>query len=189
MDHAVQLAVHLAAMNPSREARGFTLIELLIVVGIISVIAATAAPNLFRARVWSNEASAIASLRSIVSAQQDFSSVAQGFAGDLATLGSICPGFAAPFISPDLNSNGVIKSGYTFTVVAGAGAVAGQNDCFGNPTSTRFYATAVPQAVGSTGYRGFAVNGAAAIWEDSTGAAPAEPFTISPTVAPIGMGR
>jgi type IV pilus assembly protein PilA len=178
--------VHRPALNLRRDTRGFTLIELLIVVGIIGVIVATAVPNLFRARISSNEASAIATLRSIVSAQQDFSSVAQGFANDLATLANLCPGFTVAFISPDINANGVVKSGYTFGVVAGAGANVGPNDCFGNATSTTFYATAVPQAVGSTGFRGFAANGAAAIWEDRTGAAPAEPFTISPTVTPIG---
>jgi prepilin-type N-terminal cleavage/methylation domain-containing protein len=173
-------------MNSRVDARGFSLIELVIVVGLIGVIAATAMPSLFRARVSGNEASAIASMRGIVSAQLDFAALSQGFADDLATLGSICPGGMAPFLSPDLNSNGAIKSGYTFSVVAGAGAVAGPRDCFGNPTRTVFYATAIPESVGTTGYRGFAANGSAAIWEDRTGIAPTEPFTISPSVGPIG---
>jgi len=173
-------------MNPRIDARGFTLIELLIVVGLIGVIAATAVPSLLRARVSGNEASAIASLRSIVSAQQDFSSLSQGFADDLTTLGSICPGAAVPFISTDLNLNGVVKSGYAFTVAAGAGAVAGPIDCFGNPTRTAFYTSATPSSIGVTGHRAFAANGAAAIWQDSTGVAPAEPFIITPTVGPIG---
>jgi type IV pilus assembly protein PilA len=173
-------------MNTQVDARGFTLIELIIVVGLVGVIAATAVPGLFRARVSGNEASAVASLRSIVSAQQDFSALSQGFADDLATLGSICPGASVPFISSDLNSNGVVKSGYAFSVVAGGGAAVGPNDCFGSPTRTGFYASATPESPGFSGTRGFATNAAAAIWQDTTGAAPTEPFTVSPTVGPIG---
>lgn len=45
--------------------RGFTVVELLMVVAIIAAIAAIATPGLLRARISGNEASAIASLRSI----------------------------------------------------------------------------------------------------------------------------
>ncbi|HUE85190.1 MAG TPA: prepilin-type N-terminal cleavage/methylation domain-containing protein [Vicinamibacterales bacterium] len=173
-------------MTSPVEARGFTLIELMIVLGLISVIAATAVPGLLRARISGNEASAIGSMRAMVSAQLDFAALTQGFADDLATLGSTCPGASTPFISSDLRSNGIAKSGYTFSVVPGAGAVAGPNDCFGNATQTAFYATAVPLSFGFSGSRAFAANSTATIWEDITGAAPTEPFTISPTVAPIG---
>jgi prepilin-type N-terminal cleavage/methylation domain-containing protein len=43
--------------------RGFSLIELLIVVAVILVIAAIAVPNLLKARIAANEASAVVSSR------------------------------------------------------------------------------------------------------------------------------
>jgi len=45
--------------------KGFSLIELLIVVAIILIIAAIAIPNLIRSKMAANEASAVASLRTI----------------------------------------------------------------------------------------------------------------------------
>lgn len=168
-----------------KESRGFTLIELLIVVGLISVIGTIATPLLFAARVSANEASAIASVRTVVSAQHDFSSLTSGFADDLATLATLCPGMDYAFISADLNANGVMKSGYRFTLAPGLGAMPRRNDCFGNLTHSTFYVTAVPQSA-SSGQRAFASNTIAAIWQDTSGVAPTEPFTSGGTVSPLG---
>jgi prepilin-type N-terminal cleavage/methylation domain-containing protein len=54
-------------------AAGFTLIELMIVIAIIAIIAAIAVPNLLSAKLSANETAAIATLRSLVSAQAQVS--------------------------------------------------------------------------------------------------------------------
>ena len=71
--------------------RGFTLIELMIVVAIIAIVALIALPNLLSARLSSNETTAIATLRAIISAQSQFQTraLADSDADGLGEFGTI----------------------------------------------------------------------------------------------------
>ena len=57
-----------------RSSKGFSLIELLIVVAIILIIAAIAVPSFLRSRIVAAESSAVASVRTLNTAQISYNS-------------------------------------------------------------------------------------------------------------------
>ncbi|HZP33598.1 MAG TPA: prepilin-type N-terminal cleavage/methylation domain-containing protein [Candidatus Acidoferrales bacterium] len=121
--------------------KGFSLIELLIVVAIILIIAAIAIPNLLRAKIAANQASAVGSLRTLNTACIAYSTSYGQFPSALTNLGPIASGGTASSTSADLIDSVLAsgqKSGYNFTYTPGA-------------SNQSYSITATPITVGTTG--------------------------------------
>ena len=155
--------------------KGFSLIELLIVVAIILIIAAIAIPNLIRSRMAANEASAVATLRTLNTAEVVYSStynVATVFAATLAALGDGgTAGACAVGAAPPTSANACLidsalekataapgKSGYllTYTAPTAASGYSINND---------------PTLAGSTGVRHFYTDPSLVIRQNAAAAA------------------
>jgi type IV pilus assembly protein PilA len=149
---------------------GFTLIEMLIVVSIMLIIAAITIPSLVHAKINADEASAVASIRAINTAQVTYQATypAQGYAGALANLGGAepCTRSATTACLLDQSLAGGMKSGYNFAVVA---------DNPANGTNTTYVAGAAPVVFDRTGVHLFCSTDKNVIREDPNAGASTTP--------------
>jgi prepilin-type N-terminal cleavage/methylation domain-containing protein len=154
----------LARARATRQG-GFTLIELLIVVAMIAVLASIAFPILLRARISSNEGVAVASLRTIHSAEAAYAATcgSGGYAQTLEDLSLKPLGAAVAFIQDPYTANGVAMQGYVANLMAANGATTildNLDTCNGSADDavTGFVAERHPFSVGETGVRSFAID-------------------------------
>jgi type IV pilus assembly protein PilA len=160
--------IHLSSSERTRQ-RGFTLMELLIVMSIMIILMLIAIPNFISMKASANETSAMQSLRAIYQAQIQYqtSFPANGFACSLAALGGNATAGppspqAAQVLQGELAQGQ--KSGYTFNIVNCTKVTVNNQDMY-----TSYEVTAVPQAVGKSGHKGFCIDQAGEIKADLSG--------------------
>lgn len=178
-----------------KNQKGFSLIELLIVVAIILIIAAIAIPNLLRSKMAANEASAVGSIRTIVTADITYSTTyGNQFAPALTDLGPVVGGGAANcqaagLLDPLLSgvnpaSATPQKSGYQFTYT-GTGAATAPVPAGCAAGQAGFVIAAQPITQGTTGNRSFCADETGVLYDDPTGATLAKTEATCEALTPL----
>jgi competence protein ComGC len=132
----------------------------IVVIPVILIIAAIAIPNLLRARMAANEASAAAGVRTIVTAETNYASSHPdlGYICSLSDLGR------ANLVPPTLASG--IHNGYGFEISGCTASAPGG-------TFDKFHVVAYPMTKNQTGVRAFCADESAVINVDGNGSAQA----------------
>ena len=113
-----------AIRNADPRLAGFSLVEILVVVMVLMIIAAIAIPNLVHGKMRANEAAAVASVKTINTAEYMYHDAYPevGYSSSLANLGSHGSTCETPtstnacLIMDEALTSG-IKSGYIFEIV------------------------------------------------------------------------
>jgi prepilin-type N-terminal cleavage/methylation domain-containing protein len=168
--------------------KGFSLIELLIVVAIILIIAAIAIPNLLRSKMAANEASAVASLRTLNTSAILYSTTFATLPSCLANMGPDATGGNTPVLTGADLIDSVLAGG-----VAGAAPVAGVNTATKSgylitytPTAPvagvtpSYTIEAQPTSQNGTGFRSFFTDQTGVIRADTSGVAGAATAASTP---------
>jgi type IV pilus assembly protein PilA len=141
----------------NKNSKGFSLLELLIVVAIILIIATIAIPSLLRSRQAADEAAAVASLRTVNTAEITYLSSSGGNYGNITAL------ISAGLLDDTFTGT---KAGYNYTVAATgsdytaeavpASSNTGRYGYYSHPDAVVRYST--NSALAPTGQAGRSVN-------------------------------
>ena len=131
-----------------RQTDGFSLMELMVVVAVIFILLAIAIPGMREMIIHANEASAVASIRAINTAEASYQATYGGYAESLEQLGGAepCKKSAETACLLDQSLAGGEKSGYRFVAIGGN--LSGR-------VNTSYLASAAPDVFDRTGKRIF----------------------------------